>query len=165
MVIITETGIVYNTYRPTSDLTQKYNCFRLWKTETKASLPPLPSSGYVFQCIKPADSGGNRIHRLNTPNAEVHHWFQPWPSSTFTTYFSKIFIFISLWLCLYYLPLLTYFLTRYSSLFSLTPKYRPVVRWRILIGWYQLMKPPAHLVLASSSRHSDLAWLITLPPS
>lgn len=60
---------------------------------------------------------------------------------------------------------LGYLQTKYNSLFSLTPKYLPVVRCLILMGWYQLMNPPAHLVLANSKRHNDLAWLITLPPS
>lgn len=56
-------------------------------------------------------------------------------------------------------------LTKHSSLFSLTPKYRPVVMCRIRIGWHQLMKPPDHLVRASSRRHKDRACDITEPPS
>ena len=59
----------------------------------------------------------------------------------------------------------THLSTRYSSLFSFTPRYRPVVKCLILIGCNQLMKPPAHFVLANSSLHRDRAWLITLPPS
>lgn len=60
---------------------------------------------------------------------------------------------------------ITYRITKCSSLFSFTLKYRPVVKCLILIGWYQLMKPPDHLVRASSNLHNDRAWLITLPPS
>lgn len=58
-----------------------------------------------------------------------------------------------------------YLLIKYSSFWSLTPRYRPVVMCRILIGWYQLMNPPAHLVLASSRRHNERACDITDPPS
>ena len=54
---------------------------------------------------------------------------------------------------------------RHSSKFSLTPRYRPVVIWRILIGCNQLMNPPAHLVRANSNRHNDRACKTTSPPS